>query len=411
MKVVLLNDFGSVRGGADQVAIAEAEGLARRGHSVTALFAVGPVDPALASVPGLTVECLGKSDILQDTSRLRAMRVGLWDRDAADWMEQALRNHVPSETVVHVHGWTKALTPSVFHRLHRLGFQPVVTVHDFFLACPTGTFHHQPDNTICRLAPLGWKCLATHCDRRSYAHKLWRVVRQVGQSSWGGVPGSLRHVITLSEASESVIRPHLPAGIQCHRVTNPVSIPRQPRTDAAANRQITFVGRLTAEKGVLDLGRASQAREWPADWRWLLVGDGELKGELAREFPSLVLAGWLGRDAVRERLSAARVLVFPSVWHETFGLTIAEALAMGVPVIVSDACAGRELVRHGVDGWHYRGGDVASLASALEAARDDAAVDRCSRAAHADYWARPMDLGRHLDELEVVYARMLSSGG
>lgn len=411
MKIVLLNDFGSVRGGADQVALSEAAGLARRGHAVTALFAVGPVDPGLGSIPGLTVECLGKSDILQDPSRFRAMRVGVWDRAAADWVEWALQHHDPSTTIVHIHSWTKALSASVFQRLRRRGFNPVITVHDFFLACPNGTFHHHPENVVCRLAPLGWKCVGTQCDRRSYAHKLWRVARQVGQSWAGGVPKNIRHFITLSEASEAVIRPFLPAAAHCHRVTNPVPVSRQPRVDAAGNRQITFVGRLTGEKGVLDLAQASRSRTWPSDWRWLLAGDGELKGRLQREYPEIRLTGWLERDAVNACLSAARVLVFPSVWHETFGLTIAEALARGVPVIVSDSCAGRELVQHGVTGGHFRGGNVESLVEALEAVRSDAVVDEWSRAAHATYWERPMDLERHLTELEAVYARVLSVGG
>ena len=78
---------------------------------------------------------------------------------------------------------------------------------------------------------------------------------------------------------------------------------------------------------------------------------------------------WLGRvshDRVIELMQAATVLVFPSIWYETFGLGIVEAFATGLPVIPSDLGTMSALVQHGRTGLHFRAGDAASLAHQVE---------------------------------------------
>ncbi len=61
---------------------------------------------------------------------------------------------------------------------------------------------------------------------------------------------------------------------------------------------------------------------------------------------------------------------------EPFGLAILEAFSAGVPVLVPDTGGSAELVRHGLNGWHYRGADAAALASALLQVTGTPAIDR-----------------------------------
>jgi hypothetical protein len=54
LRVIILNDFGAVNGGAAQVAITEALGLADQGHEIVFFYGTGPVDARLQSkVPGI----------------------------------------------------------------------------------------------------------------------------------------------------------------------------------------------------------------------------------------------------------------------------------------------------------------------------------------------------------------------
>jgi glycosyltransferase involved in cell wall biosynthesis len=91
------------------------------------------------------------------------------------------------------------------------------------------------------------------------------------------------------------------------------------------------------------------------------IGDGPLKDELMRVAPSVTVTGWQTPSEAHELMRQSRALVLPSLWYETQGLVVAEASAMGVPVIVPSTSAAREWVEDGVTGLIFKGGDVNGL--------------------------------------------------
>jgi glycosyltransferase involved in cell wall biosynthesis len=103
-------------------------------------------------------------------------------------------------------------------------------------------------------------------------------------------------------------------------------------------------------------------------------------------------------------------VVVPSLWYETFGLAAYEALANGVPIVVSDNCAAAEAVLPGENGFLFRSGDAADLVRCLRLLSHDAEVERMGRNAHERYWRAPFTLDRHLDRLEEVYRAALREG-
>ena len=64
-------------------------------------------------------------------------------------------------------------------------------------------------------------------------------------------------------------------------------------------------------------------------------------------------------------MAAARAVILPSAWEETFGLAAVEAMALGVPPVASGHGSFTELVTDGVDGALFRPGDPAALAAVL----------------------------------------------
>ena len=69
MKVIVVNDFAFVNGGASQVAVTTAKLLAKKGHRVIFFSAVGPIGQELKEVQNLSVVCLNQKDILRDPNR------------------------------------------------------------------------------------------------------------------------------------------------------------------------------------------------------------------------------------------------------------------------------------------------------------------------------------------------------
>ena len=80
---------------------------------------------------------------------------------------------------------------------------------------------------------------------------------------------------------------------------------------------------------------------------------------------NVVFHGAYDNRRVGEILAGLDVVVVPSVWYENSPLTIQEAFIAQVPVITAAAGGMAELVRNGIDGVHFRLGDVADLRAKL----------------------------------------------
>jgi glycosyltransferase involved in cell wall biosynthesis len=400
MTVVVLADFAYVNGGAGRIALDSAKGLAQRGHRVILFTAVGPLADDLRATPGLTHVCLDQQDVWRDPNRLRAAIHGLWNRTAARRLGEVLSRLEPADTVVHLHSWTKALSSSVVREATSRGFGVVATLHDFLSVCPTGTLFNHQTGACCELAPLSLRCAAARCDSRSQSQKTWRVARQLVQQSIGGLPRRIGHCIAVSATSARLLRRHLPARCSLHVVPNFTEAPFEPPADVAGHAAMLYVGRLSHEKGPLLLADCLARLNVPG----VFVGDGDLSDAVRARCAGAELTGWLSPDAVRARMRAARALVLPSLWHETQGLVVAEAAALGLPAIVPDTSAARDWVAHGETGLWFRGGDAASLGAAITTlAAAPALAARMGRAAHDRFWTSPPTLDRHIVELEQIY--------
>lgn len=148
-----------------------------------------------------------------------------------------------------------------------------------------------------------------------------------------------------------------------HAIPYPVRLPSASPIPTGGPPQVTFVGRLEFRKGPDILLRAApRVLEAVPDARFTFVGRDVVEssampssGWLRREAERLGVAeaieftGQLDRDGVDDQLRRATVCAFPSRW-ESFGNVVAEASAVGRPVVVSDIGAFRDVVRDGVTG-------------------------------------------------------------
>jgi glycosyltransferase involved in cell wall biosynthesis len=397
MHVVLVVDHAFVNGGQAKVALDAGLGLRQRGHCVTVFAAVGPADPRLEAA-GIRVVCLGQDDIATTTNKFAFAAQAIWNRTAARRLAAELSGLDPRDTVVHVHAFAKALSPSIGRSLAASGLPLLYTMHEFFLVCPNGGFYEYPSARICHRVPMSMSCLTTNCDARSYPRKLLRVVRHAALEHVAGMKNLFPHIVTISALQERVIAPHLPAATRFHRVDNPIAVAKAPPRSGPPG-EFLFVGRISTEKGAPIFAEAARR----AGVRPVFVGDGPARAELEARYPEAVMLGWRDEAGVQALMREARALVFPSVWYEGQPLTVYEALACGAPVIVSDACAGREAVEDGETGYWFRSGDADALGAHLTRLTDDDLAGRMGRAAYERYWAAPLTIGVHLDRIAALY--------
>jgi glycosyltransferase involved in cell wall biosynthesis len=138
-----------------------------------------------------------------------------------------------------------------------------------------------------------------------------------------------------------------------------------------------FAGKLIEKKRPLDFLEAlRRSRQKHTNVSGLIVGDGPLKAVVddyrrTRDIPC-VMTGFQNQRRIAATYAAADALVLPSTSGETWGLVVNEAMACGLPVIVSDqvGCS-PDLVVEDETGFTYPCGDVAALAECIDALAGD----------------------------------------
>jgi hypothetical protein len=157
-----------------------------------------------------------------------------------------------------------------------------------------------------------------------------------------------------------------------------------------AGRTICQIGRLEPRKGVFECVDAlvSIAADYPdlrvdfigADTPLRVTGGPSVANSLRRRMPARVrhqlrFHGSLDPSGVRALLGQASAAVVPSRW-ENFPYSCIEAMASGLPAVVSPHGGMRELVDDGISGWIAESGSPAGIAAALRRALDASGEQR-----------------------------------
>jgi glycosyltransferase involved in cell wall biosynthesis len=346
------------------------------------VLVVGPLPPPLGGVQ-LMVEMLVGSSLARDYEiRVVNTSKGLlrWAVERRTWrtvpylirdlfaLAVALTAFRPDVVVVHAAGGVSITRDWVFMLMARLWGRRVVchyhgTLHTKFPSAQTpfgrfaGRFMMASAHRVIALGP-------TYRDR---FNEIWRR-RDV---TWSP---NLVDVAAYREVARDATSPWLAAG----------------------ERGVLFMGRLSRPKGILDLFDAIPAvlARHP-EARFLLCGVAEndsqepvLRAEVARRgFAERVtfLGSLEGREKLRVWVTSS-VFVSPT-WTEAFPLVVPEAMAAGVPLVISAVGAIPDFVRDGEDGFLVPPHDPAAVALGINRLLDDEAL-RSRMAAHVRERAR-----------------------
>lgn len=134
---------------------------------------------------------------------------------------------------------------------------------------------------------------------------------------------------------------------------------------------IVYVGRLSKEKGVLTLVEAfAEVVKAIPEARLIIVGDGSLRPHVEKQIRELnledkvLITGFIPNSKIPQMLEKASVFVLPS-YGEGLSNALLQAMATGLPCIVSATEENREVIRHGVNGLLFPVGNSKTLAEIL----------------------------------------------
>ena len=379
MRVLLVNKFAYVTGGADRYCVHLAEALRDQGHEVAFLSTEHPdnIEREGYFVPCKVTHRTRDAASVRGQAEIAAS--AMWNPAAAKAMETLIEEFRPD--IVHAHKLYPQLSVAPVVIARRSGKPVIQTCHDyeFVSASP--------------VRESGFLDVAeTRLRYRTLNSALFGVKRRV-------------HVacVTAWVAPTSYVqRRHASAGIDATVIPYFVRsvadfTPRDHRSG------IAFVGRLVEEKGVRHVLELVDAEDTPV----CIAGDGDLRAgveRVAARRDNLNYLGWLSEAGVGELLARSAVFVMPSLWAEPGGIAALEAMARGTPVVAYNVGGLAEYVAE-------------SEAGIVVAPRVDALRDACRRlleddslwnrySAHGlDAAARMYNGSAHVSQLCAIYER------
>lgn len=403
MKIIILSDYAFINGGNAQIALNTAVSLSKKNYDVTLFTAVGPVEDFLKNIPNLKVICLNQYDILSDPNRTRAIINGLWNFKARSEFKILLKNFDIKDTIIHIHSCSKALSSSCIQIANKMGFKMLYHLHDYGIACPNMGFYNYRQQKICRLNPLGMKCVMTNCDSRHYIHKIWRVVRQWIQENISGMPKNLDYIY-ISNFSYNILRPFLNKNNKAYYVSNPIDIEKRDRIKVEKNKEFIFIGRLVPEKNPMLLAEVAKKMKLSVTF----IGSGPCENEIKNIYPSAKITGWINKEEIRKLLKITRCLIFPSNWYECQPLAVLECMSKGIPCISSKNCASSESIIEEYTGLLFINNDPIDLEEKIIKCQDYNYIKILSENAYKYYCDVDYDTDKYISKIIDVYNEILS---
>lgn len=311
LRILMVNKFARVTGGADKHCLELARILVGRGHEVRFL---STASPANAPVDGVFVGCTvtaGSRDSLSHATRARVAGAAFWNEEAAGAAEALIRTFRPH--VVHAHKLYPQLSVAPLAVARRHGVPIVQTLHDYELV-GASALDHRAGRIDRDESAVAYRLLNTA------TFPVRRLVHARMVSAW----------VAVSRFVADVYRLH---GIAAAVLPNFVNLPAEPTPAFEEREGVLFLGRLAAAKGIDDV--LELARLLP-DVPVTVAGDGAERAAVERraaQLPNLLYRGFLDTREAAAELRRARVLVMPSRWQEPGPLSALEAFAAGTPVV------------------------------------------------------------------------------
>ena len=358
MRILMVNKFLYPNGGSETYIFKLGEELGRKGHEVE-YFGMEHegriVGNRVGSYTGRMDFHTGKWGKLLYPFKI------VYSVEARKKIRKVLEDFVPD--VVHLNNFNFQLTPSIiyeirnFDKRHKRKTALVYTAHDYQWVCPNHMFRIPKKGELCmRCSKEGfWNCMKYRC-----IHNSWI------KSVIGSIEGTLYNSLKTYRKVDKIICPSefMNRALSFHSVLRGKTVTLHNFIDEAKDGQevekkeyVLYFGRYSEEKGVKTL--LEVCRHLP-EVSFVFAGSGPLKEEIGT-CPNIRDTGFLSGEELKKMVQEARFVVFPSEWYENCPFSVMEAQTYRTPVVASGLGGTSELVRHGITGELFEGGNQDDL--------------------------------------------------
>jgi glycosyltransferase involved in cell wall biosynthesis len=305
-------------------------------------------------------EYVDTNDRLEERRPLKAAVTAVWSRETTKRLAEVIADCRPE--IAHFHNTFAMMSPAGYYACRRAGVAVVQTLHNYRMGCVNACcLSGGKTCESCIGQPVAWRGIWRGCYRGSRTASAAVAAISAVHRGLGTYRNVVDAFISPSEFARSL---HLRCGVPEEISYCKPNFAEGPPAEVEERGNFAlFVGRLSEEKGVDVLLEA---------WSLLgdrlalrIVGDGPDGEGLRRRFghlPGVTFVGAATREAVQREMSRASFLIQPSLVYENCSVVVIEALAAGLPCIVSGHGSLPELVDASC-GMQFPPGDAFGLAA------------------------------------------------
>lgn len=404
MKIIQINKFNYLRGGAEKYFLELSDRLTQAGHEV-AKFCMTDRRNLADTWSGYW---LSRIDFEQPAllDKLRAPERIIYSRAAKRSLAKLIKDFQPD--IIHTHNIYHQLSPSVLDAAREAKVPVVMTLHDYKLICPN--YQLLNHGQVCEKCLDGnfWHCFQEKCFKDSRSQSFLASLEAVLHKHWQTYQRGVDLFIAPSQFMADKCQA---AGWtkDCFRVLlNPV--PELPTGQRQAAGYFLYAGRLSNEKGIDVLLKALAG----SNYKLKIAGRGPQEHALHQLVKDLKLSDqvdFLGQqvhEQLAKLLDGAIALTVPSIWYENMPLNILEALGRGCPVVASRIGGIPEIISDQINGWLAEPGDSKSWLAALGLASQSNQVKVSQQAQES---VEKYSWNQHFSAIEAIYQQLLQNRG
>ena len=331
MKILLINKYHYIRGGAERVFFDTLDLLKSRGHEVITFSMDHP----------LNLSSEHRKYFLSQVGGPAALARAIYSFEAGQKLEELINNERPD--IAHFHFFDQIMSTAL-PKLKRHQIPVILTAHDYKLICPH--YHLNRDNITCPRNPV-FHAAQTVIRKRfnnSYAASAavsldWLIKKGRGVYT--------RFIDTVISPSQFLTENLITYGYPSEKLKTVPNFVRIQKQAYKSNTYVLFAGRLSREKGIDIL--IDTARRLP-EIDFVVAGTGDIKLPF---FPNLRHLGHQSSQELKVLYQNASIVFFPSIWEEVCPMVVLEAMSHGLPVVASLVGGVKYLVEDGKTGFTF----------------------------------------------------------
>lgn len=314
---------------------------------------------------GHKVEWFKRSSAEIAGSRLGMVKsffTGIYNPYSARQLAIALDNFRPD--IVQVQNLYPLLSTSIFKPLKDRNIPIVMRCPNYRLFCPNGLCLDN-EGKVCEKCFSGlkeWWCVWKNCEGNHFK-SLGYAVRNCYARMTGAI---LRNVDCFIVQSEFQRQKFIEKGIPIEKIGILPGI--SPVIETIGNHDIgdavTFVGRVSAEKGINEFVEAAKQL---AHIPFKVAGNIDSNYHVPNNLPSNIeFLGFVGGENLNDLYRKSRIIVVPSKWYEGFPNVIVRGMLLERPVVTTNIGAMQSIIDDGINGRLVPPGDATRLSMAIE---------------------------------------------